>query len=119
MTANLQAVGEKNLGIAGLWRVSTDGEDEKPVPELSEAGNWRSRTIAGNGIYYVARNESGAPFQIKFYDFASRQTKQIAATNKAPLWSFASLSASVNGETLFYSQLDRNSSSIIFAELGE
>lgn len=108
----------KGGGIAGLWRVSADGGDELLVRELAEAGSQRSWTIAGNGIYFVERNDAGVPFQIKYYDLTSGQIKKVAEAEKPPLWSYPGLSASANGETLFYAQLDRDDSSIIFAELG-
>jgi hypothetical protein len=98
--------------------VPTEGGDESPVPELSEAGYWRSWCVTANGIYFVARN-STALYRIMFYDFASKRSKEIAQTEKAPLWIFSSLSVSEHGKTIFFAQRDQSASSILLAEFAK
>jgi Tol biopolymer transport system component len=106
----------KGRGVPGLWRVAAEGGEESPVQELSEAGYWRSWSMAANGIYFVARN-SAPPYRIMFYDFSNKRVKEIARTEKVPLWIFSSLSVSEDGKTIFFAQRDQSTSSILLAEL--
>ena len=108
----------KGRGIAGLWLGAAEGSDESPVPELAEAGYWRSWNVTTKGIYFVARS-SAPPYRIMFYDFANKQSREIAQTEKAPLWIFSSLSVSEDGKTIFYAQQDQSASSILLAELAK
>ncbi len=95
-----------------------DGSDEKPIPELSEAGAWRSWTVASGGVYYTAFAPQ-IPLHIKFYDFKTGKTREIAAVNKSPLTYYANLTASADGKRLLYAQQDQTNAGIILAELGE
>ena len=108
----------KERGVAGLWSVSTEGGDENPVPELAEAGFWRSWTVTNKGVYYVAYS-ANPPYHLKFFDFATKQTTEITTTDQAPLWTFSGLSASAAGNTILYAQHDQYTSSILLAELGK
>jgi hypothetical protein len=106
----------KGRGVAGLWRVSVEGGEESPVPELSEAGYWRYWTVTQKGVYFVAQNPN-PPYRIVFYDFSTWQTREIASAEKMPLWAFPGLSASADGKTILYAQRDQNAGSIMLAEL--
>ena len=106
----------KGVGKPGLWSVGTDGSDEKAIPELAEAGNWRSWTVAPNGIYYTSFAVQ-PPFHIKFFDFAARQTKVITNVEKPPLLYYSNLSVSPDGGKILYARQDQSASSIMLAEL--
>ena len=108
----------KANGVAGLWRVSVEGENESAVAELAEAGSWRYWTLTNNGIYYVAYSPN-PPYRIKFYDFSTQQTKEITATLRPPILTYSGLSVSADGKTILYAQRDQNTSNIMLAELGK
>jgi len=108
----------KGAGKAGLWSVGADGADEKPLPELGEAGAWRSWSVAPNGVYYTAF-AAQTPLEIKFYDFRSGQTRQIAQVDKLPLAYYPNLTTSADGKRILYARQDQTSASIILAELAE
>ncbi len=108
----------KGAGKSGLWTVKTDGADEKPSPELAEAGAWRSWTVMPKGIYYAAFTAQ-IPLHIEFYDFTAKQTKQIAAVDKFPLDYYANLSVSADGGRILYAQQDQINAGIMLAELAE
>jgi len=101
---------------AGLWRVSTEGGAEEPVAELAEAGAWRSWCVTANGIYYTAFSVQ-PPFQIKFFDFATRQTKAVNKVEKSPITYYSNLSVSPDGKKILYARQDQSASSIMLAEL--
>ena len=108
----------KGAGKSGLWSVGTNGGDEKPIPELAEAGAWRSWSVTPNGVYYTAF-AAQIPLHIKFYDFTSGQTLEIAAVDKPPLTYYANLTASADGKRILYAQQDQTNASIMLAELAE
>lgn len=108
----------KGDGKSGLWSVSVNGGDEKPLPELNGAGNWRSWTVTPQGVFYTAFNFQ-PPFTIKFFDFAGKQTKPVAETGKPPLLYYSNLSVSPRENTILYASQDQNSSAILLAELSE
>ena len=112
----------KDRDTLGLWSVSANAvaetSDEKPVAELALAGFRRSWTIAAGGIFYVARAEQ-PPYKINFYDITANQTREIAATDKAPILDSPDLGVSSDGKTILYAQYDQNASNIIIAEIGK
>ncbi|MBA2736251.1 MAG: PD40 domain-containing protein [Pyrinomonadaceae bacterium] len=115
---NGKLIYSKGGGKAGLWSVGMDGGDEKPIPELSEAGAWRSWMVASGGVYYTAFAPQ-IPLHIKFYDFKTGKTREIAAVNKSPLAYYANLTASADGKRLLYAQQDQTNAGIMLAELAE
>lgn len=107
----------KARGTAGLWQVSVDGDgEEQAVPGLSEVGYWRYWTVTPTGVYFLAQ-AADSFYQIKFYDFQSRQIQTVARTEKPPIWTFPGLSASSDGKTILYAQSDQSASAIMLAEL--
>jgi Tol biopolymer transport system component len=108
----------KGDGITGIWRVPSNGGEEQSVPELSEAGYWRSWTLTRDGIYFVA-HALNPPYQLKFYDFKTRRLKEIATTEKAPIWVYPGLSVSPDGKTILFAQSDQSASSIMLAEFAK
>lgn len=103
---------------AGLWRVGVEGGAEEPIPELAEAGVWRSWSVTANGVYYTPF-DAQPPFRIEFYDFAIRQNRKIAATEKPPPAHYSNLSVSPDGKKILYARQDQSASSIMLAELAE
>ncbi|HLM62413.1 MAG TPA: winged helix-turn-helix domain-containing protein [Pyrinomonadaceae bacterium] len=108
----------KGTGKSGLWSVGTDGGDEKPIPELNEAGAWRSWSVAPNGVYFTAFAPQ-IPLYVKFYDFKTGQIHQIAAIDKLPLAYYANLTASSDGKRILYARQDQTNTGIMLAELAE
>lgn len=108
----------KGMAKSGLWSVSTDGADEKPIPELAEAGAWRSWTVTSSGVYFTAFALK-VPLQIKFYDFANRQVWEVTKVDKPPLNYYQNLSVSPAGTRILYARQDQISSGIMLAELTE
>jgi Tol biopolymer transport system component/DNA-binding winged helix-turn-helix (wHTH) protein len=106
----------KEQDASGIWRVSTDGGEETPVPELSEAGQKRYWTHTPKGIYYLAP-ATQPPYKIMFYDFNSRQTREILTTDQPPLLRSSGLSVSADGKAIFYVQQDQNASNIMLTKL--
>ncbi len=105
----------KGRGIAGLWRVATDGTHEEAVPELAEAGYWRYWTINRSGLYFIPANAQ-PPLPIKHFDFATRQLKTIATIDKQPSWLTPGLAVSPDGRQILFAANDLFASSIMLLE---
>ena len=108
----------KGAGKAGLWSIGTNGEDEKPLPELVDAGAWRSWSVTAYGVYYTAF-AAQIPLHIKFYNFKTGQIHQIVAVDKSPLIYYANLTATNDGKKILYARQDQTNASIILAESAE
>ncbi len=97
--------------------MSVDGiSEEQATADLSEAGYWRYWTVTQTGIYFLAQ-ASDSFYQIKFYDFESKQLKTVTQTEKPPIWTYPGLSVSSDAKTILYTQSEQNASSIMLAEL--
>lgn len=108
----------KGGGKNGLWSVGVDGGDEKPIPELSEAGAWRSWTVTPNGVYYTAFAFQ-IPLHVNFFDLANGQTRRIVTVDKMPLAYYANLTVSPDGKRILYARQDQTGAGIMLAELAE
>ncbi|MGE0131247.1 MAG: LpqB family beta-propeller domain-containing protein [Blastocatellales bacterium] len=106
----------KARGASGLWTVPATGGEEHPVPELAQAGFWRSWAMTDNGIYFVANAGASPPRPLNFFNFATRRVTQIGTVDRDPLWYVSGLAVSPDGRWLLYAQDDRNTSSIMLVE---
>ncbi|MGI8467130.1 MAG: TolB family protein [Pyrinomonadaceae bacterium] len=97
----------KGGGANGLWSIRTDGIEEFPVPQLADAGYWRSWTLVPQGIYYLTQNSSDAEYEIRFYDFTTKQNRVVVTVDKPPLTFYSGLSASADEKQILYAQSDR------------
>jgi Tol biopolymer transport system component len=100
----------------GLWTVPSAGGEERPVPELADAGYWRSWTMTSDGIYYVARTGAAPPRPLKFLSFDTRRVTQIGTVDKDPLGWVPGLAVSPDRRWLLYAMIEQDSSSIMLVE---
>jgi Tol biopolymer transport system component len=100
----------------GLWTVPSAGGEELPVPELAEAGYWRSWTMTSDGVYFVARTGAAPPRPLKFFSFATRRVTQIGTVEKDPLRWVPGLAISPDRRWLLYAMIEQNTSSIMLVE---
>lgn len=106
----------KGEGSANLWRVPSEGGDEQSLPELAQAGYWRSWTITKTGIYFIHHSEN-APYKMMQYGFASERSTEIATLDAPPIWTYPGLSISEDGRTILYAQSGQDKSIIMLAEI--
>ncbi len=95
----------KGRRVYGIWSMPVAGGEEKPVPELGQAGYWRSWGVLKEGIYYITKEETKQQ-TIRFFSFATRRTSPLLAVDKEPLIWNPGLSLSADGRLLLYAQLD-------------
>src|SRR5262245_19853533 len=101
---------------AGIWRVPADGGDEELFLSDHKAGQWRSWTVAEQGIYFVTGERDGVREVIEFYDFATRKLKTVATPGKPINARTPGLSVSPDGKWILYAQLDQRGRDIFLVE---
>jgi Tol biopolymer transport system component/serine/threonine protein kinase len=102
---------EKGRGELGLWQVSTEGGEETQVFEANvDPGNW---AVAERGIYFLGfhllNQQPRQPgYTLGFFDFATRQTTQLA-TLEGPIRTFqiSGLTVSPDEHWVLYAQRDK------------
>jgi len=95
----------KDRGVQGIYAVPAEGGAEKLVPELKDAGYWRSWTVTNEGIGYLAK-KSEAEWAIRFFSFATHRTTSLVTVKDAPLWWMPGLAISADGRRLLYAHLE-------------
>ncbi len=105
----------KGRGVNGIYSVPVNGGEEKLVPELKDAGYWRSWTMANEGIYFTAK-KSESEWAIRFFSFATRRIMPVVPLSQAPLWWMPGLAMSADGRRLLYAQLEHPYDEIMLME---
>ena len=101
----------KGRGVYGIYSVPADGGDGKlvpelPVPELKDAGYWRSWTVVNQGICFPIK-KSDSEWAIQLFNFATRRTSSLFTVTDAPLWWMPGLALSSDGRRLIYAHLEQ------------
>ncbi len=101
-------------GTPWLWRINSDGSDERPVPGMpamhSTFGWWPYQS----GIYFIAG--VGANQEIDFLDLQTSKVRRIYRPEKPALPSLGGLAVSPDGKWLLYSQIDEIVSDLMLVE---
>ena len=94
---------------AGIWSKPARGGTESVVvarrPQIGFWGNW---AVTERGIYFLDFEAEPKP-SIDFYSFATRRISNVLGLEKKPVRLQASMSATADGKTLYYTQYDRES----------
>lgn len=96
----------KGRGVYGIYSVPASGGEETLVPELKDAGYWRSWTVVNEGICFPAK-KSESEWAIRFFSFATRRITQLVTLTQAPLWWAPGLALSPDGRRLLYAHLEQ------------
>jgi Tol biopolymer transport system component len=102
------------LGPVGLWKVSVAGGDEAAIPEFEKVSHRRYWALTDRGIYYLSSDR--APWTISFFDFATRLTKPVFTSPGKPVFGTPGLTVSPDGQSMLYSQVNREGSDILLLE---
>jgi Tol biopolymer transport system component/DNA-binding winged helix-turn-helix (wHTH) protein len=98
-------------GGPALWRMPVDGGEEREVvPGISD---WSTFAPLDNGVYFIARRGPTAPASIQFLNFADGAITTLIAIAK-PV--FVGLTASPDGKSLLYTQIDQEVSDLMLVE---
>ena len=94
----------------GIWEAPSGGGDARLVPELAGVVDSRHAFVSRTGIYFLMRE--AAPWEIRYYDFASRRVTPVASISKTPVLFTRSLSVSPDGRWMLHAQVDQMGSEI-------
>jgi Tol biopolymer transport system component/tRNA A-37 threonylcarbamoyl transferase component Bud32 len=84
-----------------IWRVGTDGGQETKILEsVHTFGAW---TVAKNGIYFIRTPDQNGHSDLCIYDFATGLTRTLTTITSGIDWT---ISASPDGKSVLYSQID-------------
>jgi Tol biopolymer transport system component/predicted Ser/Thr protein kinase len=93
--------------------VSSSGGENHALNGMPKVTNMTDWALGKEGIYFLDRQ--ALPTTIKFFDFETRQTRQIGTLSK-PAFDWGGLSLSPDGKWLAYSQVDDTPSDIMLVE---
>ena len=94
----------------GIFQVPVEGGDETVALASYNAG-WQNWAVADDGIYFIKQDPSGET-AIDFFNFATRQTRDVAALGKVNLW-FQALAFSPDRRWFLYTQVDQSNTTNI------
>lgn len=94
----------------GVWRISTQGGEEEPVPGLSGYLHTRYFDVERNGIYFVPHRWD--PHIIEFFNFANGRISEIGQIGIRMANGTPGISVSPDGNWIAYAQVDYDSTDI-------
>jgi Tol biopolymer transport system component len=97
--------------VSSLWRVPTDGGAEEA--QVLESVYRRAFAVVNEGIYFIPRPDSAGRCSIQFVNFTTQKIRSIATLDR-PVFYY--LSASRDGRSILYSQMDSGGSDLMLVE---
>jgi dipeptidyl aminopeptidase/acylaminoacyl peptidase len=99
--------------LGPIWSVPADGGPEEPVSELERFDRIsRSWGVAGQGIYFISKDES--PHQIvRFFSFATRRVFPLLALEGELIWNSPNGALSSDGRRLLIARLDQETNDLM------
>jgi len=99
----------------GLWSVPVGGGDEVRVLQSVRFGYW---AVARHGIYFIDFDvPSNAPRPVRFFNFQSRQVRQLGTVENTVAWSNTpGFTISPDGRWLLYSSLERSDADLMLLD---
>jgi Tol biopolymer transport system component len=95
---------------SGLWKMPVGGGEESQV--LSSV-YWRAFCLVNEGIYFIPEPSDDRRFSIQFLSFGTGKVKTVAPMSGP---SSEGLSASPDGRSLLFTQLDETGSDLMLVE---
>ena len=88
----------------------TGGEEKKILNAVHSSGGW---TVATNGIYFVRTPDEKGQSDLCFYELQSESTRCITTITKGIGYT---ISASPDGKSILYTQVDAAGSDLMLVE---
>jgi hypothetical protein len=99
----------------GIWKIPVGGGQEVLVTDSLHLGYWGHFAVTDNGLYLVDADAKGG-LTLMYYNFTTRRLSPIMIFEKTPFPWTPNLSASRDGRTLFYAQVEFENSTISMVE---
>lgn len=100
----------------GLWSLPVDGGPETLLIPAVTHGYW---CVASQGIFFVditGPQDNLAAKPVRFFDFATRRTTQVASIEKNLQGGAMSFSVTADGRRLLWAQIDQESADIMLIQ---
>jgi hypothetical protein len=98
----------------GIWKVPVDGGEEALVLGSFKSENFGDWAVVDNGIYFI--NPDGRDgVAIEFFNFSSRQVKQIASLGKVLIY-IHGIAVGSDRRHILYTQEDQHGGDIMMVE---
>jgi hypothetical protein len=99
----------------GLWSVPVEGGEEEHVLESVRFGYW---AVARSGIYFIDFDvPSEAVRPMRFFDFQSRQVRQVGAVENTVRWTNTpGFAISPDGDWLLYTSLESTDADLMLVD---
>jgi Tol biopolymer transport system component len=102
----------KGFGVAGLWKVASEGGDESLAVDGVYQGFW---ALLEKGLYFVNPNATPRAV-INYFDFTTSRTTKVAEIEKELQLVYPSMGISSDGLSLLFVQSDSFESDIMLVE---
>jgi Tol biopolymer transport system component len=103
------------LEAPGIWTISVDADEEKPVYDLPPAGYWGYWQVGRRGLYFVNPRAKPHP-TIELFDLATRRVTRIAELGRQPIQWTSGFSVSRDERRVLFSQMEESGSDIMLVE---
>jgi len=92
-----------------IWQVPTAGGEEKRVSSLVRPSTWANWALTGQGILFLTEF-TGKASTLDFFDFSSHGVRPLSTLENASFW----LSSSLDGKSVWYSELTEEQANQVF-----
>ena len=101
---------------AGLWSMPVDGGPESTVLDTVHSSFW---SVANDGIFFVDYNPDAprtAHKSVRFFSFETRTIKEVASIDKEISNASPAFSATRDGRSILWTQIDQRGAQLILVE---
>ena len=92
-----------------IWQVPVNGGNESRVSSILRPSTWADWALTENGILFLSSDNERAP-TLEYFEFATRGVRPLGMLEKASFW----LSASLDGRSVWYSELTQGQAHLVF-----
>lgn len=107
----------RGRSIPGLWRVRPDGSNEQPVLDRLKPGLWAYWVITRAGLYFIDRDPDRQMYALFLQAQPGREPVRLIYFDRPIIPADQGMTASPDGKTLLYTQVDQSGSDILVMEL--
>jgi len=107
----------RGRSVAGLWRIHPDGTDEQEVLDRLKPGFWAYWALTQRGIYFADRDTARGTYALYLLPESRLEPQRIAFFDHPIVLADQGMTASPDGKTLLFAQIDQSGSDILMVDL--
>jgi Tol biopolymer transport system component len=105
----------KSRSMPGLWRMPVGGGSEQLVTDRVKAAMWGYWALSKSGLYFVDKESGEANYALYFLPTGGVPAR-VTILDKPPILADLGLSATADGRSVLYAQVDQSGSDILLME---